>query len=109
MPSGFDVGSSGRKQRDLAARSVEHDMVPPPQLLEEIAGQTLILPLTADFRDCAFPVDGGKQALLPRVDGQIEVVKGVIAIDEYCRCARRQSVPHGKSVRQPNGLVAWPG
>src|SRR5882757_8499995 len=84
-------------------------MVPPPQLLEEIARKTPIPALTADFRDCALPVDGGKQALPPRVDGQVKVVKGMIAIDEYRRRARRQSLPHGASVRQTNGLVAWPG
>src|SRR5260370_508266 len=62
---------------------------------KETAATAPSLPYALFLHNGASLLKGANRAFPPRADGQREAVKGIMAIDESRRCARRQSVPHG--------------
>ena len=89
------------------AGRVEHDLVVPPQPLEQRAAEVAIGGAD-DVADAALAIDGVEQALLLRVDRQVDVAMGVRAVDQHAGCARRQLLLHAQRVGQPKRNVVEP-
>ena len=64
-----------------AARSVEDDLIVPPEPLEQGAADLAVF-VAGDLPEAALPVHGVQQALLPGVDGQVEIGVRVRAVDQ---------------------------
>jgi hypothetical protein len=98
--------TSGGRRLDLVA-GVEDDLIPAPELLEKRARTLKIR--RADLRDRALSVDRVEQPLLRRIDRQIQIGVGVIAIDEHRGRSRRQPIAHGNRVGEAYRRVIEPG
>ena len=57
---------------DSASRLVKHDLIVPPEPLEQGAAD-IAWRVTSNLTDAAFPVDGIDEAFLPRIDRQVDI------------------------------------
>src|SRR5208282_474964 len=77
------------------ARRVKDDLVIVPKALEETQRSTLVLTrphrILHNVGQRPLPVNGAKQPVLKRVDGENEIGKGVRPVDQHRDAAGRQT------------------
>ena len=88
-------------------RLVEHDLVVPPEPLEQGPADLARL-VASDLTDAAFSVDGIDQAFLPRIDRQVDIRVCVCPVDQDRRGTRRQPLLKAERVRHSNRHVVEP-
>ena len=95
--------------RGAPAERVEGDLVVPVEPLEQVSRDVERLVRPRDVANRPGPVDRVQEPLLLRVDRQVDVGRGVVAVDQHRRRAGGQVLLHGDRVGHANRDGALPG